>query len=152
MIRVKELVVNGSCVSLYNLTKEGGRSSLFLRKLMPSTFIELWYKVQDNDFSADLWHELRDTEKDFFAQCVSATHTKNSKFNLALAKDTSSMLKRLQLLEGELHAGNINKDLVVEFKDILDKLAATKQMPTTQCERLKKRIQRTYEQAHRNAT
>lgn len=151
-MRIKELTLNGTCVSLYNVDKNGKRSTLFLRKLMPSTFIELWFKVQDNDFDADLWHDLRDSEKDFFAQCVEQTHTKNAKFNIALSKDTGTMLKRLQLLEGELQAGNINIALVDEFKKILDKLAKTHQMPAAQASRLKRRIERTYDEAHRNAT
>ena len=145
MARIKELTINGSCISLYNVKKDKTRGPLFARKLVPIDFIELWYKVVNGEFDNELWHDLRDKEKDFFAQVVEATHTQNKHFNIALAKYTKDLLDRLSLIEGEIHAGNLSRSLVNEFKSILDRLAETRQMPPNQVNRLKARIERTFE-------
>lgn len=143
-MRLKSLEVNGTCVSLYNLTKDLKKLNLFQRRLVPVSFIELWYKVSDGEWDNDLWYNLRQTEKDFMAQCADAVHISNKKLNIAIAKESSEMLKRLQLLEGVIQAGNLNRDLVDEFKQILSRLSETRQMPPIQASRLKQRIERTY--------
>lgn len=152
-MRIRHVIINGCCVSIYNTLKdEKTRGPIAHRKLVSPTFVELWYKICDDKFDYMLWSALTQSEKDYMAECVNMTHTICQEFQIALAKATKSSIDRLRLLEGEIVAGNLNPALVKEFSDLLDHLSASRQIPPIQAGRLKKRIQRTYAEQLKNAS
>ena len=146
-MRIRQIAINGSCVSIYNVLKDlKTRGSLSLRKLVSPNFVQLWYKISAGDFDYMLWSSLTPGEQDYLAKCVEMTHTICPEFQVALAKATKGTMDRLQLIEGEISAGNLNPALIEEFGTILGRLGETRQIPPMQVARLKKRLQRTYEE------
>lgn len=88
--------------------------------------------------------QISDENKDWFSNCYHLTNQPENKYlEIAISKN-SKIQQRLVLLEGIIMAGNINKDIIEEINDILDKLVKSQQLPQKQASRMKNRIERTY--------
>ncbi len=146
---VKKFVkIHGLAISLYReapYVSTKGRPVLVKRKLVEPAWIELWFKATEGGWDVTLWEQLSDDNKDWFAYCFHMTEQKDNKeLEISLSKKFKKTQQRLQLLEGMIMAGNMNDDLVSEFKGILDSLVASYQLPLKQGSRMKKRLDRTY--------
>ena len=153
---VKKFVkIHGLAISLYReapYTSTKGRPVLVKRKLVEPAWIELWFKATEGEWDDTLWEQLSDDNKDWFAYCFHMTEQNDNKeLEIALSKKFKKTQQRLNLLEGMVMAGNMNDDLVNEFKSILDSLVASYQLPLKQGSRMKKRLDRTYEMVKRSS-
>lgn len=145
MAKVPKIVkINGLYVGLYRSHKT--KPTLFKRRLVEPAWIELWFKATEGEWDETLWEQISDENKDFFSYCYHMSDQPENKYlEIAISKKFKKIQQRLVLLEGMIVAGNINKDLVNEVNDILDRLVGSKQLPQKQASRMKGRVERTYE-------
>ncbi|KAI9995031.1 hypothetical protein PInf_011981 [Phytophthora infestans] len=99
----------------------------------------------DGKFDESLWLRLNDIDRSFLSFCVHSAEIHNKEFNVHLAQDHRIHFDQLKIVEGELMAGNMNKQLVDQYNGIIDQLTSTLQMPRLQGTLLKKRMARTFE-------
>jgi len=143
MVIKKFIKIKGLYVGLYrdHLTKP----VLFGRRLVEPAWIELWFKATENQWDESLWEQISDENKDWFSNCYHLTNQpENKNLEIAISKKFKKIQQRLVLLEGIIMSGNINKDIIKEINDILDKLVKSQQLPQKQASRMKNRIERTY--------
>jgi hypothetical protein len=118
------------------------------RRVITPSFLQLWFKATENEWDDDLWEDLSDANQDFFTK---AYHMSNQPFNkkleLAVAKKFKKCQQRLMLIEGMISSGNTNKDLLLEFNDIIKSLINSNQIPSKTGTRMIKRVERTLKQS-----
>jgi len=140
----KYIKIKGLYVGLYrdHITKP----VLFGRRLVEPAWIELWFKATENQWDDMLWDQISDENKDWFSYCYHISEQPVNRYlEVAVSKKFKKVQQRLVLLEGMIMAGNINKELIDEVNKILDSLVNSHQLPQKQASRMKKRIERTYE-------
>lgn len=142
MVKKKDVVIRGLIVSI-ETKHEGKQRQIFKRKLVSPEFIQLWFKILDNEFDKELWMKLNQHDKDFLGICIRHAHIYNPDFEKALASDHSKHLERLRLLEESIKAGNLSGTIQKEFNDIIDKLKDSGQITSMHATKLKKRLDRT---------
>lgn len=139
----KYIKIKGLYVGLYR--DHTSKPVLFGRRLVEPAWIELWFKATDGEWDDTLWEQITDENKDWFSYCYHLTKQPDNKYlEIAVSKKFKKVQQRLVLLEGMIMAGNINKDLIEELNTILDSLVKSQQLPQKQASRMKKRIERTY--------
>lgn len=139
----KFIKIKGLYVGLYR--DHINKPVLFQRRLVEPAWIELWFKATENQWDDSLWEQISDENKDWFSYCYHITNQPENKYlEMAVSKKFKKVQQRLNLLEGMIMAGNINDELVDEMNDILDNLVKSSQLPQKQASRMKKRIERTY--------
>lgn len=140
------ITVKGLCVSIFNaIPGLEGKRTLIVRRIVEPSWIELWFKISNNQFDTNLWENITDSGKSFLAQAVHQSQVHCPDFEVALAKYSKGAFDRLKLLEGSILAGNINQELVNEFCAIMDKLSSAEMIPKIHANKLKKQIQRTHD-------
>lgn len=107
--------------NLLDLIKTGKNNTIVLHKRMFITpeFLELFFSSLDNDFDANKFRELSDTEKRSFAHAMSFLNIKSNAFNIELSKMTRNMQSRMRTVEQAIKIGNLNKELKDEYIDIV---------------------------------
>lgn len=139
----KFIKIKGLYVGLYR--DHINKPVLFSRRLVEPAWIELWFKATENQWDESLWEQISDENKDWFSYCYHITNQPENKYlEMAVSKKFKKVQQRLNVLEGMIMAGNINNELVDEMNDILDNLVKSSQLPQKQASRMKKRIERTY--------
>ncbi len=138
-----QVKITGSVVSVFR--KMGTKDALWRRRVVEPEWIELWYKIQADEFDESLWLRLNDADREFLIFCVNASHIENRAFNIAVAKSQKATSDELKIIEGELLSGNLNKTLVSKYNKIIDMLTETMQMGKQHGTLLKNRMQRSYE-------
>lgn len=139
----KYIKIKGLYVALYR--EHTIKPVLFGRRLVEPAWIELWFKATEGQWDDSLWEQISDDNKDWFSNCYHVTNQPDNKYlEIAVSKKFKKIQQRLVLLEGIIMSGNINKDLIEEINEILDKLVKSQQLPQKQASRMKKRIERTY--------
>lgn len=152
-MRKRLLEIRGLAVTLWSTQKcQQQKQCLIRRKIVAPEFVELWYIVNAGKFDPSLWASLNQVDKDFFALCVHQCQVDNPAFEQHLARDFRGIYDRLRVIESTIAAGNLNEDLVNEFKTIVDRLSASHQIPKKQATNLKNRIDRTYASTHQAAS
>jgi hypothetical protein len=145
--------IHGSVFSLYKeINHKRTNKQLIKRKFVESAFIELWFKLSEGLWDEDLWEQISDENKDFMAYSyykIRKTNPEldfkeNKGLDIAVSKKFKNTQKRLNLIEGMIKSGNFNEALVEEFNTIMDNLISTNQIPALQGTRLKKRLERTF--------
>jgi hypothetical protein len=144
----KQVIIKGSVVSVYS--QSGKRKQLTRRKIVEPEWVQLWYEVLDGKFDERLWLHLNDIDRQFMVYCVNATHTHNREFNIHVARDQRIMYDDMRRIEGEIYAGNLNRELVSRYDKIIDTLIDTLQIERKHGSALKNRIQRTFDQQNRD--
>ena len=142
----KHISIRGLCVSI-EIPRENGRSQLIKRKLVSPEFIQLWFKVHDNQWDQDLWERLNQRDKDYLGICIRNAHIFNREYEKAVGRDFSKYLERLRLLEESIKAGNISPVIQDEFNDIIDRLVSSGQFTSIHGTKLKKRLARSMAEA-----
>lgn len=141
----KFIKIRGLYVGLYR--EHNKRPVLLSRRLVEPAWIELWFKSTENQWDDSLWEQITDANKDWFSNCFHTTNQPQNKFlEIAISKKFKKSQNRLMILEGTIMSGNINQELLIELNDILDSLVASSQLPQKQASRMKKRVERTYNQ------
>jgi len=108
-------------------------------------FVQLWYKLKNNEFDKSLWGSLSCDQRTLLGKVARDCHVKNDDLNIALSETFRRSHDRLKLLEGNIKAGNMNKDLVNEYIGILKELETSGQMNSHSAGALTAKIKRTYE-------
>jgi hypothetical protein len=97
------------------------------RMIVSPDFIELLNIITDdkNNFNYDLWNNLTQEEKNFMFKidelCI-PENEKNRKLELVHLKESQSLVNRLKLLEGTMHAGNTGDKVINESINIIQEL------------------------------
>ena len=144
-MRGKEIIIKGLHVSIVGRLKADQRIYTHAKRIVSPEWIQLWFVISEKGFNQDLWLRLSEKDKDFMGYCVHACHVHSPEFEKALARECAQIHQRLLIIEGSITNGNLNRMLVDEYKQIVDKLAASFQIGQKQATNLKKRIERTYE-------
>ncbi len=142
MPKAKIIKIKGGLVSVYVDCK--GKMILQRRKIVEPEWVSLWFKIQDGGWDDGEWLRLNDVDRNFLSFCVYGSHIDNPKFTTALAKDQRIHFDTLKRIEGELLAGNVNKQMVDDYNRIIDSLVASLQMSRRQGTLMKNRMERTY--------
>ena len=150
-MRGKEIIIKGLHVSIVGRLKADQRIYTHAKRIVSPEWIQLWFVINEKGFDQDLWLRLSEKDKDFMGYCVHACHVHSPEFEKALARECAQIHQRLLIIEGSIANGNLNRMLVDEYKQIVDKLAATFQIGQKQATNLKKRIERTYEATSQEA-
>lgn len=140
MNRVKKVVIKGLFVGILSESTKGLPASYYRRKIVSPQFIELWYKVSENEWDQALWDVLPSLERDYMALCAHLCKVENNKFQVALSKSFRDMFDRMKLLESSIKAGNISEPVIMEFSNILDRLVSSGQITQSLATRLKARV------------
>ena len=146
MAKPRFVVVRGLCVYLASKNNLN-RDYVHKRKLVSPEWVNVWYLINSGEFDDNLFISLNQIDRDFLAYCVHQTGVHNIEFEKALARNYRSVLERMRVLEGSIKAGNINREIVDEFKQVVDRLIASWQISGRMGNNLKRQIERTYEHA-----
>ncbi len=146
----KFIKINGCYVSLYRFYRN--IPVLLHRRVVEPAFIQLWYKLSELEFDIDLYTQLSDENKDYLSFCFHTIYPQleNKQLEIETAKKSRKLQERLVLLEGMIMSGNINKELITELNEILNKLVKSSQIPAKQGARMKNRVKRTYDAMKKN--
>ena len=86
-------------------------------------FVELVFKVLKNeDVSEKEIKSLSPLEKEMYVRIMCLSGLRKEHNNLIADEHIKNLKNRLKLIEGELEAGNDNKELYIELKQILFKM------------------------------
>lgn len=134
--------IHGCVVSL----KSKGSGTCVLRRLLVQpTFIELWNLITENDFDHNRWQRLTPIEKEFMIMLSHKLKINNLKLHSANNSESANNIERLKILEGEISAGNLNKEILIEAHKIIDDLAKKSMLHKRTANALKKRLAQAYE-------
>lgn len=137
--------IKGCVVSL--MSKNSGLNVL-KRLLVNPAWVDLWFKVKENDFDLMLWNKLSQREKSFMMLLVSKLGIDNAQLNSANNHESENDIERLKLLEGSILAGNLNSEILKESTEIIDRLADKQMLHRQTASSLKKRFKHAYEQTN----
>lgn len=100
-------------------------SPIYLRRLVSPTFIKVWFSVKDKDkdFDRSNWEMLTTDEKMFLSRITALAQIEDGGLAQANASLVHDVHQRLQLIEGAVVSGNLNKTLVEEYLQLIDKLS-----------------------------
>lgn len=119
----------------------------YLKKMMVSPdFIELWYKITENQFDLSLWSVLNQIERNWMIELAQKLKIDNKYLNIQHNKESSKYIDELQLLEGSINSGNNNKDLLTKYFSILDILKQRNMIEAWTVNSIKKNISRVFNQ------
>ncbi len=146
MSRQKELYTiqqQGPFIRIYQKKK------LIKKRIVSAKFIKLWYLLLENRFDSELYDELEENDKLFFIELYTC-YQKNegeqkSSFESFRVKLAKPFIEKLKILEGSIMAGNMNKELLNDYEDVLDKLKKHNYMTNRQATTLLKRLKLTYD-------
>lgn len=140
---------------LYTIQQQGPfiriyqKRKLIKKRIVSAKFIKLWYLLLENRFDSELYDELEENDKLFFIELYTC-YQKNegeqkSSFESFRVKLAQPFIEKLKMLEGSIMAGNMNKELLNDYEDVLDKLKKHNYMTNRQATTLFKRLKLTYD-------
>lgn len=140
---------------LYTIQQQGPfiriyqKKKLIKKRVVSAKFIKLWYLLLENRFDSELYDELEENDKLFFIELYTC-YQKNegeqkSSFESFRVKLAQPFIEKLKMLEGSIMAGNMNKELLNDYEDVLDKLKKHNYMTNRQATTLLKRLKLTYD-------
>lgn len=140
---------------LYTIQQQGPfiriyqKRKLIKKRIVSAKFIKLWYLLLENRFDSELYDELEENDKLFFIELYTC-YQKNegeqkSSFESFRVKLAQPLIEKLKMLEGSIMAGNMNKELLNDYEDVLDKLKKHNYMTNRQATTLLKRLKLTYD-------
>lgn len=140
---------------LYTIQQQGPfiriyqKKKLIKKRIVSAKFIKLWYLLLENRFDSELYDELEENDKLFFIELYTC-YQKNegeqkSSFESFRVKLAQPFIGKLKILEGSIMAGNMNKELLNDYEDVLDKLKKYNYMTNRQATTLFKRLKLTYD-------
>lgn len=140
---------------LYTIQQQGPfiriyqKKKLIKKRIVSAKFIKLWYLLLENRFDSELYDELEENDKLFFIELY-ICYQKNegeqkSSFESFRVKLAQPFIEKLKMLEGSIMAGNMNKELLNDYEDVLDKLKKHNYMTNRQATTLLKRLKLTYD-------
>lgn len=139
---------------LYTIQQQGPfiriyqKKKLIKKRIVSAKFIKLWYLLLENRFDSELYDELEENDKLFFIELYTC-YQKNegeqkSSFESFRVKLAQPFIEKLKILEGSIMAGNMNKELLNDYEDVLDKLKKHNYMTNRQATTLFKRLKLTF--------
>ena len=143
-MRIKELQIRGLLATIVGKLRKNDRQYTHMKRIVSPEWIQLWFIISDGGFDQDLWSRLSEKDRDFMGYAVHSCQVKSPEFQKALARSYATVHQRLMLIEGSIAAGNLNRALVDEYKQIVDRLAASYQIGRAQATNLMNRIERTF--------
>lgn len=140
---------------LYTIQQQGPfiriyqKKKLIKKRIVSAKFIKLWYLLLENRFDSELYDELEENDKLFFIELYTC-YQKNegeqkSSFESFRVKLAQPFIEKLKMLEGSIMAGNMSKELLNDYEDVLDKLKKHNYMTNRQATTLFKRLKLTYD-------
>lgn len=140
---------------LYTIQQQGPfiriyqKKKLIKKRIVSAKFIKLWYLLLENRFDSELYDELEENDKLFFIELYTC-YQKNegeqkSSFESFRVKLAKPFIEKLKILEGSIMSGNMNKELLNDYEDVLDKLKKHNYMTNRQATTLLKRLKLTYD-------
>ena len=140
---------------LYTIQQQGPfiriyqKKKLIKKRIVSAKFVKLWYLLLENRFDSELYDELEENDKLFFIELYTC-YQKNegeqkSSFESFRVKLAQPFIGKLKILEGSIMAGNMNKELLNDYEDVLDKLKEHNYMTNRQATTLLKRLKLTYD-------
>lgn len=140
---------------LYTIQQQGPfiriyqKRKLIKKRIVSAKFIKLWYLLLENRFDSELYDELEENDKLFFIELYTC-YQKNegeqkSSFESFRVKLAQPFIEKLKMLEGSIMAGNMSKELLNDYEDVLDKLKKHNYMTNRQATTLFKRLKLTYD-------
>ena len=140
---------------LYTIQQQGPfiriyqKKKLIKKRIVSAKFIKLWYLLLENRFDSELYDELEENDKLFFIELYTC-YQKNegeqkSSFESFRVKLAQPFIEKLKMLEGSIMAGNMNKELLNDYEDVLDNLKKHNYMTNRQATTLLKRLKLTYD-------
>lgn len=115
-------------------------------KRLSKKAIKLWFLIHDGKFDQDIWDDLEDDEKKFIYILVEELHIpKSIDYKLASLDLTKNLFDRLELIEGNIKAGNVNPDLIKEAEDVLNGVVELGEMTTQKKNRYIEKLKNTYD-------
>ena len=140
---------------LYKIQQQGPfiriyqKKKLIKKRIVSAKFIKLWYLLLENRFDSELYDELEENDKLFFIELYTC-YQKNegeqkSSFESFRVKLAQPFIEKLKILEGSIMTGNMNKELLNDYEDVLDKLKKHNYMTNRQATTLFKRLKLTYD-------
>lgn len=108
--------------------------------------IRLWFLIHDCKFDQDIWDDLDYEEKKFIYILVEELNIpKSIEYKLASLDLTKDLFDRLELIEGNIKAGNVNPDLIKEAEDVLSGIVELQEMSLQKKNRYIEKLKNTYE-------
>jgi len=140
---------------LYKIQQQGPfiriyqKKKLIKKRIVSAKFIKLWYLLLENRFDSELYDELEENDKLFFIELYTCYQKnegeKKSSFESFRVKLAQPFIEKLKMLEGSIMAGNMSKELLNDYEDVLDKLKKHNYMTNRQATTLFKRLKLTYD-------
>ncbi len=127
--------------------KSGQVSGQVVRsKRLSKKAIKLWFLIHDGKFDQDIWDDLDYEEKKFIYILVEELDIpKSIEYKLASLDLTKDLFDRLELIEGNIKAGNVNPDLIKEAEDVLSGIVELQEMSLQKKNRYIEKLKNTYE-------
>jgi hypothetical protein len=115
----------GNVFELQSQRKLNGKPYITLHKrfFVSPEFIELFYKIHDDQFDQLLFDRLSNAEQQTLATVLTFLRINNREFNIAMAKVMRSMYERFKTIEGAIKAGNISQQLHDDYVDLMKTLS-----------------------------
>lgn len=140
---------------LYTIQQQGPfiriyqKKKLIKKRIVSAKFIKLWYLLLENRFDSELYDELEENDKLFFIELYTC-YQKNegeqkSSFESFRVKLAQPFIEKLKILEGSIMSGNMNKELLNDYEEVLNKLKKHNYMTNRQATTLFKRLKLTYD-------
>lgn len=138
-------VIHGNVIELRNAKpREGPKATVLYKRMFVSPeFVQLFYKLHDGQFDENLYNILSDVEKQLLASSLNYLNIDNKEFNIALSKNMRKYYDQYKLIEAEIAAGNLSKELHDRFSSLVDILADIGALPKATASYQKKRMART---------
>jgi hypothetical protein len=143
----KDVSIYGLLVKVCLPKKDGKSGACINRKIVSPQWIQLWFHVLDGQWDNELWMQLSDRDREYLGYVIHQAQIYSPDFEKALAKSFTKLYDRLRLVEESIKAGNLSQALVNEFESILDRFVASGQMTSIHKSKLKKRLNRTLQEA-----
>lgn len=143
MAKNYQIRIDGAMVSV--IRPESKNSPILTRRIVGPMFIRVLYSIRAGEFDQDSWNLLPTDEKMFMSRICSAANIDNRDLAISIATLTQDIHERLKLIEGAVLAGNLNKELVTEYIDLIDKLGDSGSLNKMAASKMKTAIRNTYQ-------
>jgi len=148
-----KLEIHGCLIQLrVKPKKDSTHAAIKLKRIVSPEWIQLWYKIIENQFDQTLWLSLSSDMKQLLGKVARDCKIQNNGLNIAIAENFRRHHDRLKLLEGNVKSGNMNPKLVEEYISIIHELKDSGQMNAHSSGRLIAQIKRTYKHLYDQLT
>lgn len=115
------------------------------KMLVDPDLIKLWVMIEEKgEFDENLYKNLDDKNKNWLIKALRWFNIKiPSGLIIAMTQYAKPLYTRLQILESEVLAGNVNERILEEFEDVLDKLVESHNLKSNTRTFMLKRLKNT---------